>query len=462
MEYFLLCINWGDALTDIVSSLIVTLITAGVGALFIKHYLARITFSNKMKEMGFSNTSTNKQSQKEISQMCDKAKEIKIIYVSGFHFMNINKHHLERALKRGATVKFLCAHPDSVFLKDIENMEYFQRDLQGKRLREKESKIGTEVMDMIEKYRDTKLEMRFYSSEYRLPFILAYYPDESVKAWLTVTLPPYKSSKSFLLRGEKKKNPIPDDEFNFIDMMETNFDMIWEHASKSVEEVLEDHKTREEALKEHWDGLYRVAKQNTEDAKEHKGALIEVAAQHPLIDGTTPNEEFQKRLLKAVDLYHELKDRKKPVKIYVPGSVHKDNGVVDKLSLSEAGKRFLVKKGIPKSDIYADDMNEKYKGKDGVYNSTEECYVACKIFSDNSFGELHCICSPAQMTRKVFSYIHCGYVPDVHTVSCDEMYHNYVKEVFENVPELLSDMHILQDDWNGAVKSRNSRKPTKD
>lgn len=54
-----------------------------------------------------------------------------------------------------------------------------------------------------------------------------------------MTLPPYKSTKSFVLRGEKKKDQIYDNETNFVDMMETNFDMIWEYSSKALNEVVE-------------------------------------------------------------------------------------------------------------------------------------------------------------------------------------------------------------------------------
>lgn len=83
------------------------------------------------------------------------------------------------------------------------------------------------------------MEIRFYSSEYRLPYVLAYYGNGNIKAWLTMTLPPYKSTKSFVLRGEKKKELIYDNETNFIDMMETNFDIIWEYGSKSISEIME-------------------------------------------------------------------------------------------------------------------------------------------------------------------------------------------------------------------------------
>lgn len=208
-----------------------------------------------------------------------------------------------------------------------------------------------------------------------------------------------------------------------------------------------------------WQAMYVNAQENMRKRLGKPGALIEVAAQHPLIDGQFPNEEFEKRLLLAIKLYHELSLSGNPVWIYVPGSIHMDNGVVDKCSLSEAGKKFLIKYQIPENHIFADEMNQKYKGNDGVYNSTDECYVASKIFDSLSVGQLHCVCSSGQMMRKVLSYIHFGYVPYMHTVSCDHMYHNYIDEIFKYIPILLEDKQALQGKSDEADRLRKLRKP---
>lgn len=231
-------IDWSAALTDAVSNLIVAGLTALFGLFFVKRYVRQLNFSNKMQQLGFVNTSTTKQSKAEIAKMCQTAQEIKLINVSGFHYLNANEDLLKRALQRGVKIKFLCCHPTSRFLTDIERMEYFQVDSSGKRMREADQPISREIYDLIEKYRAFGLEMRFYSTEYRLPYVLAYYADGTVKAWLTMTLPPYKSTKSFVLRGEKKGDQLYDEDANFIDMMETNFDTIWEHSTQTLEQIL--------------------------------------------------------------------------------------------------------------------------------------------------------------------------------------------------------------------------------
>ncbi len=84
MNTFLQLVNWGDAVTDIISNLIVTFITALVGVVFVKRYLFQLNFSNRMQKLGFVNTSTNKQSQLEIKNMCDELFEINKDYLGDF------------------------------------------------------------------------------------------------------------------------------------------------------------------------------------------------------------------------------------------------------------------------------------------------------------------------------------------------------------------------------------------
>lgn len=182
-------------------------------------------------------------------------------------------------------------------------------------------------------------------------------------------------------------------------------------------------------LYNYWHNLYEEAKVNMHKVAANLGTLIEIAAQHPLINGEFPNEEFEKRLLLGIELYNKIPD----CKFYIPGSIH----IPDKCSLSLAGKTFLLQHDIPERDIFAEDANIKYKGTTGVYNSTDECYVACQLFRDLGYGHLHCVCSSGQMMRKVISYISFGYVPYMHTVSCDVMFHDYINELFKFIPIVL-------------------------
>lgn len=152
----------------------------------------------------------------------------------------------------------------------------------------------------------------------------------------------------------------------------------------------------------------------------YKKILIEVAAQHPLREGKFPGEEYAKGLDIACELMGE------DIYIYLPGSLH----IPDEIPLSEAGKEYLLQKGIPEDKIITTN--------DEVYNSTDECKVASRILIENEFAELICICSPAQLMRKALSYISFGVYPSFRVASCDELFHSYVEEATRNIPILLN------------------------
>lgn len=199
-----------------------------------------------------------------------------------------------------------------------------------------------------------------------------------------------------------------------------------------------------------WLDKYEKALSAMEKAKKSgKGILIEVAAQHPLKEGKFPGKEFQVRLDLGVKLYKELSG-KENVKFYIPGSRHQENGKVDEISLSEAGKIYLIAKGIPQENIFADDANFEIMGERGVYNSTDECYVSCKLFEKYNFKELHLVCSPNQMMRKMLCYIDFGFFPNIHTASYDKMYHNPINEIFECIPKVLENNQKAQDETRDA------------
>lgn len=173
---------------------------------------------------------------------------------------------------------------------------------------------------------------------------------------------------------------------------------------------------------EKWLDLERKAQEYMKDRETSgSGWLIEVAAQHPLVCGIYPGLEFRKRLELAV----EISDSKSM--FYVPGSLHRG----DKISLGEAGKRYLEYLGIDSDRIITLPDVE-------VYNSTAECEQASKLFKTGDYSQLHCVCGSAQEMRKALSYIQFECLPYFHTVSMEEMYHSYVEEVFRNIPILLS------------------------
>lgn len=172
--------------------------------------------------------------------------------------------------------------------------------------------------------------------------------------------------------------------------------------------------TKDEA-KAYWIEKQEAARRAMAMRQSCSTVLIECASK-VLEDGLHPDFEFRARLDRTIELYHQLSPVNEVVHIYVPGSLHKEGGVTDQCTLSTAGRRYLVERGIPDEVILGDRENERYKGDEGVLNSADECFVASRIFHEGQYRELHCVCSPIQVTRKWFYYLEFGLVPLIHSV----------------------------------------------
>ncbi|WP_328958960.1 hypothetical protein [Kitasatospora purpeofusca] len=215
------------------------------------------------------------------------------------------------------------------------------------------------------------------------------------------------------------------------------------------------------AAAERWRDRLLAARTFMRTRRHLPGVLIEVAAQHPLVDGATPGEEFAARLRRGHELFQEYRKAGRPVEVYVPGSRHRHLGVEDKSSLSRAGGDFLEKLGVAPSAVHGDDLNERYKGEAGVYGSADECFVAASYFKDGDFGTLVSVCSPAQMMRKTLHYLQFGVYPLNHTAPTPEGYHDFLDELLVSVPGVLDTDDTLQaPDSDGADRLRADRRPS--
>jgi len=209
-----------------------------------------------------------------------------------------------------------------------------------------------------------------------------------------------------------------------------------------------------------WRSKYELAHSFMKERAWNKRALIEIGAQHPLLDGMYPNQEFSARLDRGRELFYQFEATGGYAEIYVPGSRHKFEGAPDHISLSEAGRSYLMGKGMPSSMIHGDDLNLQYKGSQGVYGSADECFVAASYFKDANFGVLISVCSPAQMLRKTLHYIEFDVIPLNYTVPVADSFHDYIEELFEKIPRVLSVGPILQGDSADARLLREERRPS--
>ncbi|MET9915254.1 hypothetical protein ABZZ74_53065 [Streptomyces sp. NPDC006476] len=209
-----------------------------------------------------------------------------------------------------------------------------------------------------------------------------------------------------------------------------------------------------------WEKKLQQAQALMAARRDRHSALIEVAAQHPLVDGVRPNEEFEARLIRACELYTQLTADGISVELYVPGSRHMFHGSADKISLSQAGGDYLIASGIPAARIRGEDLNRRYKGDDGVYNSADECFVTASHFKDGDFGTLLTVLAPGQLHRKMLHYIQFGVLPLPHTAPTPTGFHNYVHEAFVELPHVLfEDPDLQAPDSVKANRLRMERRP---
>lgn len=215
--------------------------------------------------------------------------------------------------------------------------------------------------------------------------------------------------------------------------------------------------TKEEA-KEYWYEKQRLAQQAMEAQRGCNGILIECASK-VLEDGLHPDFEFRARLNRTIELYHKFCLENEVVHIYVPGTLHKENGISDQCTLSTAGRRYLIERGIPDEIILGDRENERYKSIEGVLNSADECFVASRIFFDGQYRELHCVCSPIQVTRKWFYYLEFGLVPLIHSVPvADSDVMDIVTEQLRGTENVIYNDHNAQShDSEVWINSRKER-----
>lgn len=413
-------------------------------------------------------------SREKLKCWLDEAKQLKLCYTTGRAFVVTNDDLLAEYVSNGGSIQILCCKPHSEALNDVERIEEFvygdratiheefftvYRELKNIYNRAKQLNKGKDGVAL------GKIEIGFLSTLLRSSFLIVE-NDKNKSGWFTITLPPAKSRETVsfeIVSGEEQ-----DRTNNLIDRSIIYFEYVWENAlsRNDVIDICGDeiniYEPKGQSKNDYWLEKEKTAKGNIRKRKRNNSILIEVAAQHPLIDGLYPNEEFVARLDCAIKLFKEKTAEGYNVDIYVPGSVHLDfDGVADYCSLSEAGCKYLEDKGIPKTNLLGNEMNNKYDAErchKGVYNTADECYVASRRFFEESdvYALLYSICSPNQLMRKMLFYIEFGIYPRVITVPTDNMFHNFFNELFCSVPHIVNEDHSYQ--GQNSKEARRTRK----
>lgn len=164
--------------------------------------------------------------------------------------------------------------------------------------------------------------------------------------------------------------------------------------------------------------------------REASGHLIVVAAQHPLVEGTTPGPEFTARLDTGADLHDAAWSEGEPAEIYVPGSRHRERDYVDEISLADAGANYLADhRDISDASLHSYGWVALY-GKDGqVYNGADEAASAATAFQlTERFRDMTMVVSPGQRNRAMLHLLANGVMADMvvpeSLADSEDLYHD--------------------------------------
>lgn len=429
-----------------------------------------------VNDFGICAIGDGKANDRKLKVKIENAKHVKVFQTTGSNFFKGHVTQLSKMLRNGGTLQVLLPNPESEFLHDVDLVE-------GRSANNSISQEFSQTIDYIREiwknatanFCNTagKILIGCARTMLRQTEIICIDKDnesdkndKQIWCWVTVTMPPKRAAANSL---SIECQTIEQGDGSLADLTNTNFNRCWEESKKANlvfrftgQPFPYFYKEAPHAIML-WKELADIAMNSISTARidpERNGVLIEVAAQHPLKSDGTPGEEFSRRLDMGIELYHKMKNVNKRCGIYVPGSLHMYEGVKDILSLSEAGRRYLLKRNIPEKDIYGEPENTKYRNGDGVYNSADECFVATQIWKNEGYSELFCVCSPLQCMRKTTHYIAFGVFPSVFTCPVPEMFHSYVGEVFEALPYVLyKDPYFQPRESKRAIEQRAARKP---
>ena len=449
-------------------------------------YESKYCFVEKygVEKIGFDYPATPEIAQEKLAD----AKEIYFVSTTGSGFLKTFKKTLLSCVEKGCDISLVISDKNSPFSLDVAEIEAFDpvSDYENTKI-SNEIRIASEFQATFQYLNEIFLATRNSESAgtirccssynlIRQTALIARKKNGDFWGWITCTIPPVRSADqtpSIVFEGNsdnvlavnvwkyatsifslaKKKGAVVEiDGIHSFDKLDSV------SAKNDFNEMLKD-------AKKYWTERYLSAQKYMSEREDlFDNVLIEVAAQHPLKNRTVPNKEFEARLNKAIELYDYYTNDGREVTIYVPGSRHKFGEISDEVSLSTAGVNYLLQKGIPPERLLGDDVNQKYKGKHGVYNSADECFVSSEVFKNGQFEKLVCICSPNQIMRKTMLYIEFGCVPLCFGVTTEKMYHrNIVGEVFDSLNRVLYIDHSWQDEKSEWFQYfRNTRKPTEE
>ena len=422
------------------------------------------------EQFGIRKFQNKTMSTSEIIQRLDNKDEIILLSTTGSNLIRaLSSEFLPHALKCGCDITVLLPNRCSQFVIDVAEIEMPDSvESNIERLNDEFKAVIFSLVDAATRASNNsdseKIGKVFVGNASTLlrQTVVAGKKDDNVWGWASLTIPPKRTNDG-----------TPSFEFDGSVNNKCMSKIMWQHLI-AIKKIAAKRNAMLELMpntdikrfsfglermtaKKAWEEFYDNAKRNAEyHQKCFDKVLIEVAAQHPLNPDGTPMKEFAARLDTAVELYGKMKAAGTETKIFVPGSIHRYEGITDPVSLSDSGVAYLTAKGVDPHDLLGRNEIEKYKETAGVYDSADECFVASEIYKNDGFKVLYCVCSPNQLVRKQLFYTAFGVVPFMISVPCDEMAHNMIYELFETIPDVILHDHTWQEE--NSIQGNRTRK----
>jgi len=180
-------------------------------------YLRKAKNSVNLKSIGIHHIHKKGQNIKNTINAINSSRQIKIIAFMPYSFIFDYKELLVKKIKDGCNIKFLVCSPNSLLLKELSQMERHvdndissQYDLLINLLQGIKADAGNEATGSI--------EVRMYNTEIRNPAIICIDEKNNKSAFLTLSVPPYRSIDSIMIEYRDSN----------CDFVMNYFDIIWE------------------------------------------------------------------------------------------------------------------------------------------------------------------------------------------------------------------------------------------
>lgn len=199
---------------------IALIITAAI--FFTSYY---IDFSNAIsilksaKKLGIRRIKENGLGEDELKNRLKKAKNIKMITTSGLIFFRTSEEEIISALVNNARISLILSRYNSEFITETEEIENRSKGEIKDELRQMSaiiSRFSNEANKRTNNKTTGIINVKYFNTHLRLPFILI--DDEYL--WLTLTLPPQRSTQSHSLEIIKKESSL-------LQNCNKHFDELW-------------------------------------------------------------------------------------------------------------------------------------------------------------------------------------------------------------------------------------------